>query len=81
MSEVRTYRPLGLADHMPFGKYKGMSRATIAWLIENDFEYVRWLVTSLPSFRLDTEAMHRYEDAGALFDDDQDHPWDPPDVG
>lgn len=64
-----SYRPLRLTDHMPFGKYKGMSRATIAWLIENDTAYVHWLVTSVSSFSLDAEATERYEDARSLMND------------
>lgn len=49
---------LSLNDHMPLGKYKGM---TIGALISRDPNYVAWALKNIGSFKLDDEAKALYK--------------------
>ena len=52
------FRPLGLDDKMPFGKYKGDE----LWLvIETDTQYITWLIEEADmDFQLDNDAYEHY---------------------
>lgn len=52
------YRPLGLEDRMPFGKYKDMKLRVL--MFEN-ISYLQWLIDSNKDFELDDQAYAEYE--------------------
>lgn len=54
-----SFKPLGLEDLMPFGKFKGTK---IRVLIMNELAYVTWVLDNT-RLELDNQAYERYEKA------------------
>ena len=75
---------LSLYAQMPFGKHKG---ETVAHLIEDETQYMRWFVDNVDKYVLSPEACNALRDAEASADDmdidsgyrqlnfDDDIPW------
>lgn len=53
-----TYRPLGIEDKMPFGKYKGQK---IRVVLFEDISYMQWLLDTNMDFKLDDVANKIFE--------------------
>lgn len=49
----KKYKPLGLEDEMPFGKHKGKK---IQWIVDNQLDYMVWLVGEKEDFELTPKA-------------------------
>jgi hypothetical protein len=55
---LANYKPLGLEDLMPFGKFKGTK---IRVLLYEDIAYVNWAITNA-NLQLDNKAFEKFQE-------------------
>ena len=51
--QSRKFPPMNLNDQIKFGKHYGK---TIQWIIENDAQYIDWLLAKKKGFDIDEQA-------------------------